>query len=174
DRIDSKQDADHRNTSSVRTGYLDIDEKTAGFHNGELVIIAARPSVGKTAFALNIVRHIIVEAKVPVFFVSLEQSRIELAERLLCCQARVDSHKLRKGHLSTEEMQKLIDAGGILSKAKLFIDDTPGQGMLRIAANARRLKLRHHIKLVVLDYLQLIEPDNRRDSRQEQVAALSR
>ena len=86
----------------------------------------------------------------------------------------MDSHKLRKGHLSSEDMEKLIDAGGVLQGTKLFIDDTPGQGMLRIAANARRLKLRHGIKLVVIDYLQLIEPDNRRDSRQEQVAHISR
>src|SRR5256884_5643339 len=99
---------------------------------------------------------------------------MELAERLLCCQARVDSHKLRKGHLGSEDMQKLIEAGGVLRNAKLFIDDTPGQGMLRIAANARRLKLRQGIKLVVIDYLQLIEPENRRDSRQEQVAQISR
>src|SRR2546429_3394419 len=99
---------------------------------------------------------------------------MELAERLLCCQARVDSHKLRKGHLGSEDMQKLIEAGGVLRNAKLFIDDTPGQGMLRIAANARRLKLRQGIKLVVIDYLQLIEPENRRDPRQEQVAQISR
>jgi replicative DNA helicase len=97
-----------------------------------------------------------------------------LAERLLCCQAKVDSHKLRVGKLGGDDMQRLIDAGNELSKAKIFIDDTPGQGMLRIAANARRLKLRHKIRLVVVDYLQLIEPDNRRDSRQEQVAQLSR
>src|SRR5205823_5171993 len=109
-----------------------------------------------------------------VFFVSLQQSRIELAERLLCSQARVDSHKLRKGHLSGEDMQKLIEAGGILRNTKLFIDDSPGQGMLRISANARRLKLRHDLKLVVIDYLQLIEPDNRRHPRQEQVAQISR
>src|SRR5207244_11718624 len=88
--------------------------------------------------------------------------------------ARVESHKLRKGHLGHEDMQKLIGAGGVLGKAKMFIDDTPGQGLLRIAANARRLKLRHKIRLVVIDYLQLIEPDNRRDSRQEQVAQMSR
>jgi replicative DNA helicase len=86
----------------------------------------------------------------------------------------VDSHRLRKGHLGGDDMQKLIEAGGVLKPAKLFIDDTPGQTMLRIAANARRLKLRHGIKMVAIDYLQLIEPDNRRDSRQEQVANISR
>ncbi len=174
DRIDARTSDDPAAVSGISTGYIDLDEKTAGLQNSELVIIAARPSHGKTAFSLNIVRHVAVEQQVPVFFVSLEQSRVELAERLLCCQARVDSHKLRTGRLNSEDMQKLIDAGGALRGAKLFIDDTPGQGMLRIAANARRLKLRHNIKLVVLDYLQLIEPDNRRDSRQEQVANISR
>jgi replicative DNA helicase len=130
--------------------------------------------VHNTAFALNFVRNIIVDEKQPVFFVSLEQSRIELAERLLCSQARVDGHRLRTGNLSPDDMQRLIDAGGVLRTAKLFIDDSPGQGMLRIAANARRLRLRQNIRLVVIDYLQLIEPENRRDPRQEQVAQISR
>jgi replicative DNA helicase len=142
--------------------------------NSELIIVAARPSVGKTSFALNFVRHIVVEERLPVLFVSLEQARVELAERLLCCQARVDSHRLRKGHLNADEIEKLMEAGDLLSQSKLFIDDTPGQNMLRIAANARRLKLRHGLRMVVIDYLQLIDPDDRRDSRQEQVSAISR
>lgn len=174
DRIDDRSQRGPSTVSGLPTGYIDLDEKTAGFQNSELIIIAARPSVGKTSLALNIARHMAVEEKHPVFFVSLEQSRIELTERLLCCQARVDSHKLRKGHLSSEDMQRLIEAGGALRPVRLFLDDTPGQGMLRIAANARRLKMRHGIKAVFIDYLQLIEPDNRRDSRQEQVAAISR
>jgi replicative DNA helicase len=174
DRIDTRQQRDTLSISGIPTGFIDLDNITAGLQNSELVILAARPSVGKTALALNIVRHIVVEEQQPVFMVSLEQSRIELAERLLCCQARVDSHKLRKGHLSPEDLRKLLTASGQLKPAKLFIDDTPGQGMLRIAANARRLKSRHQIRLVAIDYLQLIEPDNRRDSRQEQVANISR
>jgi replicative DNA helicase len=174
DRIDVRKQRGHDTISGLPTGFVDLDDKTAGLQNSELVILAARPSVGKTALALNIIRHVALEDEQPVFMVSLEQSRIELAERLLCCQARVDSHKLRKGHLGSDDMSKLVAAGGQLGEAKLFIDDTPGQGMLRIAANARRLKLRHGIKLVVIDYLQLIEPDNRRDSRQEQVANISR
>lgn len=174
DRIDSIQQRGPASISGLPTGFIDLDEKTAGLQNSELIIFAARPSHGKTAFALNVARHIAVEEAQSVFFVSLEQSRIELAERLLCSQARVDSHKLRKGHLSSEDMQRLIEAGGVLRGAKVFIDDTPGQGMLRIAANARRLKLRHGIKLVMIDYLQLIEPDSRRDSRQEQVSQISR
>jgi replicative DNA helicase len=173
-RIDARVAKGEGSISGLETGYVDIDEKTAGLQNSELIIVAARPSVGKTSFALNVARHIAVEHNRPVFFVSLEQSRIELAERLLCCQARVDSHKLRTGHLSSADMEKLIEAGGSLRTAKIFIDDTPGQGLLRIAANARRLKKKHEIKAVFIDYLQLIEPDNRRESRQEQVAAISR
>jgi replicative DNA helicase len=169
DRATGKQKA-----GGLSTGFADLNELTAGLHDGELIIVAARPSVGKTSFSLGIIRNIIIEEKAPVFFVSLEQSRIELAERLLCAQARVDSHRLRKGTLNSDDMDRLIDAGGVLRNARLFIDDSPVQSMLRIAANARRLKLRHDIKLIVVDYLQLIEPDNRRDPRQEQVAQISR
>jgi len=172
-RLDQLALGEKTNTG-LPTGYVDLDEITSGLINSELVIVAARPSVGKTAIALNIVRNIVVDSKEPAFFVSLEQARIELAERLLVCQARVDSHKLRKGRLSSDDMDKLIEAGDVLRNAKLFIDDTPSQSMLRIAANARRLKLREKIKIVVIDYLQLIEPDNRRDPRQEQVAQISR
>jgi replicative DNA helicase len=174
DRIDARSGNEQMLLSGLPTGYLDLDEKTAGFQNSELILIAARPSVGKTAFGLNVARHMAVDNHLPAFFVSLEQSRIELAERLLCCQARVDSHKLRTGRLNSDDMQKLFEAGDHLSKAPLFIDDTPAQSMLHIAANARRLKLRHKIRVVFIDYLQLIEPDNRRDSRQEQVASISR
>ena len=173
-RLDQRKKQGENEFSGIPTGYLDLDNLTAGFQNSELIVLAARPSVGKTAFALNIARHVVVEENMPVLFVSLEQARVEIAERLICCQARVDSHRLRRGHLSTEDMDKIFEAGDVLSKAKLFIDDTPGQSMLRIAANARRLKKRHDLRLVVIDYLQLIDPDDRRDSRQEQVAAISR
>jgi replicative DNA helicase len=174
DRIDKRHSGEQMEFSGLSTGFTDLNEITAGLQKSELIIIAARPSVGKTAFSLNLTRNIIVGEKEPVFFVSLEQSRIELAERLLCCQARVDSHRLRKGTLTAEDMEKLIEAGSTLRNARLFIDDSPAQGMLRIAANARRLRHRQGIKLVVIDYLQLIEPDNRRDPRQEQVAQISR
>src|SRR5262249_54025017 len=175
DRIDSRKAQGHKSVSGLATGYHDLDEMTAGLQNGELVITAARPSVGKTSFALSLARNIITEEKIPVFFVSLEMSRIELAERLLSAQARVESHKIRKGQLNSEDMQRLIVAGDQLGQVgKLFIDDSPGQTMLRIAANARRLKLRENIRLVMIDYLQLIEPENRRDPRHEQVAQISR
>jgi replicative DNA helicase len=173
-RLDARKQRGDQEYSGVPTGFLDLDNLTAGFQDSELVILAARPSVGKTAFALNMLRHIVVDEGLPALFVSLEQSRVEIAERLLCCQARINSHRLRKGHLSADEVENLIAGGGILEHAKMFIDDSPGQNMLRIAANARRLKLRHDIKIVVIDYLQLIDPDNKKDSRQEQVAAISR
>jgi replicative DNA helicase len=166
-------------TVGVPTGYVDLDEKTAGFHENELAIIAARPGIGKTAFALNVIRYAVVEERMPVFFVSLEMARVELAERLLACQSRVDSFKLRKGTVNSDDIKKLMDAGDTLrgtpkNPVKMFIDDSPTQNMLRIGANARRLKQKHGLRMVVIDYLQLIEPENRRDPRQEQVAQISR
>ena len=178
DRIDSRVGKENLTLSGIPTGYVDLDNITAGLQNSELVIIAARPSVGKTAFALNVVRHVIVEEKLPVLFFSLEMARIELAERLLACESRVDSHKIRKGHLNSDDIQKLMDAGDVLRKARLYIDDTPARSMLQIAATARRLMKKEEknggLKLIAIDYLQLIEPENRRDPRQEQVAQISR
>ncbi len=179
ERMDAKAGKGHQAVSGIRTGYVDLDNLTAGLQNNELIIIAARPSVGKTAFALNLVRNIIVEERIPVFFVSLEQAKVELAERLLVCQSRVDSHRIRTGRLDSTDIQRLMDAGEILkgpkeNPVKLFLDDTPAQTLLRIAATARRLKLREGIRLIVIDYLQLIEPENRKDPRQEQVAQMSR
>ncbi len=173
-RLDQRKKRGDHEFSGIPTGFIDLDNLTAGFQANELIVLAARPSVGKTAFALNIARHVVVEEGLPVLFVSLEQARVELAERLLCCQARVDSHRIRRGHLDHDDMTKIMEAGDILGQAKLFIDDTPGQSMLRIAANARRLKKRHDLRMVIIDYLQLIDPDDKRDSRQEQVAAISR
>lgn len=152
------------------------DLTVPGTHN----FVANDVCVHNTAFALNIVRHAATEDRVPTFFVSLEMARIEIAERLLACQARVDSFKIRKGALNSDDISRLMAAGEQLKGnakhgfVKLFIDDTPSQTMLRIAANARRLKHRHGLKLIVIDYLQLIEPENRRDPRQEQVAQISR
>ncbi|QJW93933.1 replicative DNA helicase [Frigoriglobus tundricola] len=184
DRLDSRIGKDNLAISGMPTGYVDLDNITAGLQNSELVIIAARPSVGKTAFALNMVRNIVTETtdrnghSPVVLFFSLEMARIELAERLLCCQSRVDSHKVRKGQLNSDDIQRLMDAGDILRRARLYIDDTPSRTMIQIAASARRLQKKHEkdggLKLIVIDYLQLIEPENRRDPRQEQVAQISR
>ncbi|MBA4063276.1 MAG: replicative DNA helicase [Isosphaera sp.] len=155
------------------------DLTVPGTHN----FVANDVCVHNTAFALNVVRNIMTGAGAggppPVIvFYSLEMARVELAERLLCCQSRVDSHKVRKGHLGSDDIQKLMDAADVLRKARLYIDDTPSRSMIQIAATARRLDKKHErdggLRLVVIDYLQLIEPENRRDPRQEQVAQISR
>ncbi|MFM7541293.1 MAG: replicative DNA helicase [Planctomycetota bacterium] len=175
DRIDARNSRDQSSISGLATGYPDLDEITAGFQKSEMIIVAARPSVGKTAFALNLIRNIITRDKATVLFCSLEQSRIEIAERLMCSHGRVDSQKLRKGRLNSDELDRLVVAGGeLINTGHLHIDDSPSQSMLRIASNARRLKMQYGLDLVVIDYLQLIEPENRRDPRQEQVAQISR
>src|SRR5262249_49911406 len=164
----------------LKTGFADIDAITVGLQQSELIILAARPSVGKTSLALNIASHAFFEDKVPVLLISLEQSREELFEREACHQARVDSHALRKGILrpcygdEPSDGDKLHNAAQRLRKAPWFVSDTPGQTMLKIAAKARRHRLRHGIGLLVVDYLQLVEPENRRESRYEQVGVISR
>jgi replicative DNA helicase len=160
--------------SGIPTGFVELDDLTSGLQDSELIIVAARPSVGKTAFAVNIAQHVAVEERKGVFIASLEQSKLELAERLLCSMARIDGHKMRSGRLSKEDISKLMDVAGDLRPAPLYIDDTPGRTLLQIAASARRLARKHDIKLVVIDYLQLIEAENRRDSRQDQIAQISR
>ncbi|OYV74507.1 MAG: replicative DNA helicase, partial [Deltaproteobacteria bacterium 21-66-5] len=156
------------------TGYVDLDSMTGGLHEGELIILAARPSMGKTALAANIADHVAIESSRTTLFVSLEMSRLELAERMLCAHGRINGHKLRNGFISPTDRTKLVSVSNLMSKAPLFIDDTPSRTMTEIAATARRLKRREKLALVVIDYLQLIEPDNPRDPRQEQVAKIAR
>ena len=161
--------------TGVPTGYIDLDDLTGGFQPTQLVILAARPSMGKTALALNICEHVAIQLKKSLLFVSLEMGRYELAERLLCARAKVDSNKLRTGqNLGPREISMLGKAYDDMREAPLFIDDTPARNMLQITANARRLKLRHKLELVVIDYIQLIDAEENRDSRQEQIAKISR
>ncbi len=157
----------------VSSGYGDIDTLMSGFRKSELTILAARPGVGKTVLALNFARHAIFNGE-GVFFVSLEMSKSELCERLLCCQAQVDSHRLRTNVVNSTEVGRLVQASGELSNKKMWTDDTACQGMTRISANARRLKMRHDIKLVIIDYIQLIEPESKHEKRHEQVGQISR
>jgi replicative DNA helicase len=130
--------------------------------------------MGKTALATSIAENVAVVDGRPTLFVSLEMSRLELAERMLCSHGRINGHKLRGGHLPAADRVKLTQATSTMSQAPLFIDDTPSRTMTEIAATARRLKRRHQLALVVIDYLQLIEPDNSKDPRQEQVAKIAR
>ncbi len=173
-RIDARLQQQHA-YGGLETGFIDLDELTGGLHNSELFILAARPSMGKTAFAINIAEHVSIATNKPVLVVSLEMSALELGDRLLCSRARVNSHRLRNGQLSREDSGRLIQTAADISRAPLFIDDSPSRNMTEIAATARRLKRSESgLSLVVIDYLQLIEPDNTRDPRQEQVARISR
>ncbi|MCL6501524.1 MAG: replicative DNA helicase [Pirellulales bacterium] len=156
------------------TGFTDLDARIGGLHPSELIILAARPSMGKTALATNITDHVAVNCRQSVLFVSLEMSRLELAERMLCSRGRINGHKLRNGFLSALDKKKLVEVAAEMSAAPLYIDDTPSRTMTEIAATARRLKRQQGLALVVIDYLQLIEPDNPRDPRQEQVARIAR
>jgi len=160
--------------SGLATGFADLDEMTGGLHESELVILAARPSMGKTAMAINMADHVAVHDKQPVLFVSLEMSRLELAERLLCARGRINGHKLRNGYISATDRKQLVKVSSEMSSAPLFLDDSPSRTVTEIAATARRLKRGSGLALVVIDYLQLIEPDNARDPRQEQVAKIAR
>jgi replicative DNA helicase len=173
ERIDARLDNQHA-FGGIETGFEDFDQLTGGLQKSELIILAARPSMGKTALAMNITEHVAVQLRVPVLFVSLEMSALELGDRLLCSVAEVNGHRLRNGTITAEERRKLVRTAGEISEAPLFIDDSPSRTMTEIAANARRLKRRENLALVVIDYLQLIEPDNSRDPRQEQVAKIAR
>ena len=176
DRIATRSEA-KQPVSGVSTGFYDLDEITSGFQGSQLIILAARPSMGKTACALNVCEHAALEQKSAVLFVSLEMGKIELAERLLCSRSKVDGDKLRKGRgMGAREMTMLSRAYEEMRTAPIFIDDTPSRNMMQITANARRLKLRQNVGMIVVDYIQLIEPESgeNRDSRQEQIAKISR
>jgi len=158
----------------VPTGFQDLDNLTGGLHDSEFVVLAARPSMGKTALAMNIAEYVAIEANVPTLFVSLEMARLELGQRMLCSQGRIDASKFRSGFLSGEDRKKLVEASARLGKAPFFVDDTPARTCTEIAACARRLKRKSNLGLIVIDYLQLIQPDDPRDPRQEQVAKMAR
>jgi replicative DNA helicase len=172
DRIDAR--LARGSGDAIATHFTDLDNLTGGLHPSEFIVLAARPSMGKTALATNIAENVAILTRVPVLFVSLEMSRLELAQRLLCSQGSIDGSKFRSGFISAAEREKLMEAAGKLSQSPLFIDDTPSRTVTEIAACARRLKRRENLGLVVIDYLQLIQPDDPRDPRQEQVAKMAR
>ena len=172
EQIDAR--LEHGSATGVPSGFTDLDNMTGGLHDSELVILAARPAMGKTALATNIAEYVTVNSNVATLFVSLEMSRLELAQRMLCSLGRINGTKFRSGFLSSEDREKLVEASAKLSKAPLLIDDSPSRTVTEISACARRLKRRDDLGLIVIDYLQLIEPDNPRDPRQEQVAKIAR
>ena len=160
--------------SGLQTGFSALDEQTNGFQPAELIILAARPSMGKTAFVCNIAESIARESKTGVVLFSLEQSRLELAERFLCIRSGVNGHGLRSGDLSDEDRDKILQASSELSDIPLFIDDHPGRTVSQIGAICRRLKRRHGLGLIIIDYLQLIEPEDKRAPREQQIALITR
>ena len=156
-----KRDGTH--VTGLGTGYYELDDKTCGLQKGEMIIIAGRPSMGKTALALNIAEHMGIVEKIPLAIFSLEMGRQQLAERFLCSYSGVDAQLVRKGMLSTEHYQKLVEACGVTSEAPIYIDDTSALTPLELRAKARRLKSAHGIRCIFVDYLQLMHIDSRQD-----------
>jgi replicative DNA helicase len=160
--------------TGVPSGYKDLDKLTAGFQKSDLIIIAARPSMGKTALGLCIARNAAKESGVPVGFFSLEMSKEQLAMRLLCSEARVDSHKIRSGFLSRQECGKLLQAAGLFMDVPIYIDDTPGISPLELRAKARRIMADQGLGLVVVDYLQLMRGRETVERREQEISEISR
>ncbi len=160
--------------SGVATGFTDLDRMTDGLHGGEMVVIAARPSMGKTSLAMNIAEHVVLEQKLPVGVFSLEMTAESLVLRMLCSVARVNLRNIREGFMPESDFPKLTNAAGRLAGAPLFIDDSAGLSILQLRARARRLWQQHGIKLFVVDYLQLLHSTARRaENRQQEIADIS-
>ena len=160
--------------TGVPTGFADLDEMTSGFQPADLVIIAARPSMGKTSLVLNIAQHVGVHAGLTVGIFSLEMSKEQLFLRMLTSEARIDAHRFRTGYLSERDYGRLAQALGTLGEAKVFIDDTAAIGVLEMRAKARRLKAEHALQLLVVDYIQLMQGRGRFENRQQEIASISR
>lgn len=160
--------------TGIPTGFTDLDYKTAGLQNSDLVLIAARPGMGKTAMALNIAQYAAVQRHVPVAIFNLEMSKDQLVNRMLCSEVMVDSQKMRTGKLEDDDWNKIAQALAPLSEAPVYIDDTPGISVMDIRAKCRRLKLEKNLGLVVIDYLQLMQGRGKSENRQQEVSEISR
>jgi replicative DNA helicase len=163
-----------KSITGVPSGFNDLDELTSGFQPSDLIVVAARPSMGKTAFILNIAQHAAIEHNVPVALFSLEMSKESLVQRMLTGEARVDAQKLRKGMLRDDDFPRLARAAGILAQAPIFIDDSPGITLLEMRSAARRLRADANIGLVVVDYLQLIQSTSDAENRTQEISQISR
>ncbi|HKV26172.1 MAG TPA: replicative DNA helicase [Candidatus Acidoferrum sp.] len=163
-----------KSITGVSTGYVELDKLTSGFQSSELLILAARPSQGKTALALNLAENIAIRAGLPVALFSLEMSRESLLQRMIASVAQIDAHKFRTGHLSRDDWSRMTEALGVISSAPLWIDDAGSISVLEIGAKARRLKRDKGLSLLIVDYLQLITARGRFGNRQEEVASISR
>ncbi|MCX6145260.1 MAG: replicative DNA helicase [Ignavibacteriales bacterium] len=164
----------HSGVTGVPSGYTELDNYTGGFQNSDLIIVAGRPSQGKTALVLSVARNASILHEVPVAFFSLEMSNQQLVLRLICAEARVDAQSVRTGRLPEDEWRKLSTSIGKLYKAKIFIDDTPALTALEIRAKARRLKVEHNVGLIIVDYLQLMQGPKNAQSREQEISSISR
>lgn len=169
-----KRKADKTLITGVATGFTKLDQLTSGFQNSDLIILAARPSMGKTTFALNIARNAAVEANVPTALFSLEMSKEQLTMRLLCAEARIDSSRLRGGFVTDNDMSRLDDAGNVFYKAPIYIDDTADISAMEIRAKARRLKMEKNLGLIVIDYVQLMKSRQNSERRDLEISEISR
>ncbi len=163
-----------QHVTGISTGFEKFDHMTSGLQNSDLIIIAGRPSMGKSALAISMAEYVGIEQKQGVAVFSLEMSKEQLVQRMLCSQARVDAHKVRSGFLSPSDWPKLTAAAGKLSESKIFIDDTPAISVLELRAKARRLKANQGIELIILDYLQLMRSTVQSESRQQEISEISR
>ncbi|MDL2281208.1 replicative DNA helicase [Selenomonadales bacterium OttesenSCG-928-I06] len=163
--------------TGLSTGFKDLDKLTSGLHPSDLILIAARPSMGKTAFVLNIAQHVALKENKPVAFFSLEMSKEQLVQRMLCSESPIDSQKLRVGELGSKDWDNLIKAAERLSTAPIYIDDTPSITVMEMRSKARRLKVEHDLQLIIIDYLQLMQGgtgSNRSENRQQEISEISR
>ncbi len=160
--------------TGVPTGFSDLDGKLSGLQNSELILIAARPSMGKSSFMMNIVQHASVREKITTAIFSLEMSKEQLTQRLLCAEALIDAHRLRIGDINDDEWVKLARAMGPISEAPVFIDDTPAISITEMRAKCRRLKIEQNLGLIVIDYLQLMQGNTRSENRQQEISEISR
>ena len=154
------------NVTGIPTGFIDLDYKTAGFQPSDLILVAARPSMGKTALVLNIAQHMAFREDVTVAVFSLEMSKEQLVNRLLSLESRVDSQSIRTGNLTDEDWSKLIEGAGVIGKSHLIIDDTPGISVTELRSKCRKFKMEHNLGIIIIDYLQLMTGSKRSESRQ--------
>ena len=160
--------------TGMPTGFLELDQQLAGLQPAELIVVAGRPAMGKSSFTLCVAEHVAMAEKAGVAIFSLEMSKESLVQRMLCSHARINAHNVRSGMLSTSDWPNLTKAAGKLSEAPIFIDDSPSVSILELRARARRLKSRHNIGLVIVDYLQLMEESANAENRQQEISLISR
>ncbi len=164
----------HGSVTGIPTGFLDLDYRTAGLQPSDLILIAARPSMGKTAFVLNIAQNIAFKENMCAAVFSLEMSKEQLVNRLFSLESQVNSQSLRTGQMSDNEWEALIESAGVIGKSKLIIDDTPGISISELRSKCRKYKLEHDLKIIIIDYLQLMSGSGRSDSRQQEISDISR